>query len=283
MLDIQDTANDNCARISPELTSDINIRSVDAMSIYRDPGYLIRTISEWILQRLEFSGKSGGIVGLSGGIDSAVVAALLKKVCGNSMLAVLMPCHSRKEDSTDAMLLVEQFDLPWMNVDLSPVYDSFLKVIPHEISSENGIHLANLKPRLRMATLYCIGQKNDLIVCGTGNKAELATGYFTKYGDSGVDILPLGDLLKGEVIQIAFELGVPENIIQKPPSAGLWSGQTDEDELGMTYQQIDRYLATGKSEAGTAEKIKAAFDRSEHKRQTPPICLIMERSSEKQE
>ncbi|MDO9507753.1 MAG: NAD(+) synthase [Thermovirgaceae bacterium] len=253
------------------------------MTIYRDAKHLVRNISEWITERLRDSGKSGGIVGLSGGIDSAVVAGLLKMVCGNRMLAVIMPCHSAGEDLEDAMKVVEEFNLPWLKVELTETYDTLLRALPFNISSEQGLHLANLKPRLRMTTLYCIGQLNNLIVCGTGNKAEISLGYFTKYGDSGVDILPLGDLLKGEVLQIARELGVPPGIIKKPPSAGLLPGQTDEEELGLTYLQIDRYLATGDAEQDVAKRIESAFTRSAHKRTSAPICIIDAKLAERQE
>jgi len=250
------------------------IRSVSDMPIYRDPEFLIEKISAWVFQKIKESGRAGGIVGLSGGIDSAVVAALLSRVCGKKMAVVLMPCHSNDIDESDAMLVVEKFDLPWIRVDLSATYDALLRAMPAETSSVNGVHLSNIKPRLRMTTLYCLGQQKKLLVCGTGNRAEIHTGYFTKHGDSGVDILPLGDLLKGEVIGMARKLGVPATVIGKPPSAGLWAGQTDEDELGMTYQQIDRYLATKESDEATAKKIDEAFRRSSHKREIPPICLI---------
>jgi len=243
------------------------------MDIYRDPRILIEKISEWISRQILESARSGGIVGLSGGIDSAVVAALLKKVCGKEMLAVVMPCHSAPEDMDDAMEIVKEFDLPWMKVDLSDTFDALARSLPVSAQAP-GLHLSNIKPRLRMTTLYTLGQHKGLLVCGTGNRAELAMGYFTKYGDSGVDILPLGDLLKGEVIMVAKELGVPPGIIKKPPSAGLWPGQTDEDELGMTYMQIDRYLATGEAETGVAERIDQAFSRTAHKRVAAPICRI---------
>ena len=244
------------------------------MANYRDAKLLIGNISEWIVGKLQDSGKKGGIVGLSGGIDSAVVAAILKRVCGKRMLAVIMPCHSAGEDLKDAMKVVEKFEIPWLKVDLTETYDTLLRALPLKITSGSGPHLPNLKPRLRMTTLYCIGQQNDLIVCGTGNKAELSMGYFTKYGDSGVDILPLGDLLKGEVIKVARKLGVPPEIIKKPPSAGLWPGQTDEDELGLTYLQIDRYLATGEAPPEVAERISSCYKNSAHKRSAPPICII---------
>jgi NAD+ synthase len=243
------------------------------MNIYRDPQVLVEKIAGWISRQIIGSARSGGIVGLSGGIDSAVVAALLKQVCGEGMLAVMMPCHSAPGDMDDAIEIVKKFDLPWLKVDLSDTYDALTRSLPVS-TQEPGLHLSNIKPRLRMTTLYALGQHKGLLVCGTGNRAELAMGYFTKYGDSGVDILPLGDLLKGEVTMVAKELGVPPGIIKKPPSAGLWPGQTDEEELGMTYMQIDRYLATGEAEPGVADRVDKAFSRTAHKRVSAPICRI---------
>lgn len=244
------------------------------MDYYRDPAFLVNTISSWLKKQILDSGRSGGIVGLSGGVDSAVVAALLKMVCGDRMLAVMMPCHSAEEDHLDALKVVEAFDLPWIRVDLGKVYDALVGSFPVEITEGDGIHLSNVKPRLRMTTLYCLGQKKRLLVCGTTNKAEMAMGYFTKHADSGVDVLPLGDLLKGEVNQLAEELGVPPDIIKKPPSAGLWPGQTDEGEMGVSYSEIDRYLATGTASPGSLEVIERAIERTSHKRVFPPACLI---------
>ncbi|MFP4481269.1 MAG: NAD(+) synthase [Thermovirgaceae bacterium] len=247
---------------------------VPLQSAYRDPEKLAVMIEEWLGKRLRSSGRRGGIVGLSGGIDSAVVAAMLKNVCGSDMLAVIMPCHSLEEDVRDAYRVAEALDLPHTLVDLTPVFESLTESVLVVQDSFDRLPLANVKPRLRMTTLYLLGQQLKYLVCGTGNKAELTIGYFTKYGDSGVDVLPLGDLLKGEVREVARYLGVPEQIVSKPPSAGLWKGQTDAGEIGLDYDIIDTYLSGGEIPGEARQKIDAMKDRSSHKREMPPICSI---------
>jgi NAD+ synthase len=251
-----------------------SLEMVPLQSFYRDPGRLASTIQEWLEDRLRTSGRLGGIVGLSGGIDSAVVAAMLRNVCGSDMLAVIMPCHSLEDDLKDAYKVADALDLPHTLIDLTSAYDSYIESVSSAQGTFDRLPLANVKPRLRMTTLYLLGQQRKYLVCGTGNKAELTIGYFTKYGDSGVDVLPLGDLLKGEVRSVARFLGVPEEVVSKPPSAGLWEGQTDEEEIGLDYDIIDTYLAGGEIPDDARRKIEAMKDRSSHKREMPPICNI---------
>lgn len=244
---------------------------------YRHPDFLATGIENWLNKKLSDSGRRGCVVGLSGGIDSAVVAAILKKVCGKqNMLGVLMPCHSNPRDAEDAALVAEALDIPTMTVDISSIYDEFLAVLGDSTPDSSNMAFANIKPRLRMSVLYFIAQKEGFLVCGTGNRAELTIGYFTKFGDSGADLLPLGDLLKGEVRSLASWYGVPQPIIDKPPSAGLWPGQTDEKEIGLSYDQIDMYLLRGEGAPETIELIEHAREHSNHKRTTPEICSVCE-------
>lgn len=242
--------------------------------ITRKPEFLLMCIEQWIKDSVSSAGAKGALVGLSGGIDSAVVAAILKKSLGSNMLAVMMPCHSQDEDLDDAMKVVEAYNLPYLTIDLTRTYDIFLETIKNQYNDPTELAKANIKPRLRMTSLYLLGQSLGFLVCGTSNKAELTIGYFTKHGDSGADILPLGDLRKEEVFSVAECLGVPDDIISKPPSAGLWPGQTDENEMGFTYSEIDGYLRGEHISENTLVKIRKYIKRSRHKREMPPVCVI---------
>ncbi len=216
-------------------------------------------------------------MGLSGGVDSSVVAALVKEAVGkNKLLALILPCHSSKEDLEDAVFVAGKLGIRTKTVDLSHVYGQLTKVMP----KGNKLALANLKPRLRMSVLYYFANNLNYLVCGTGNKSELMCGYFTKYGDGATDILPIGDLLKKDVRRLAYELGIPVHIIIKPPSAGLWPSQTDEGEMGITYPELDdilERLAAKKKQISTpakVAKVKNMMKRSGHKRQGPKICYM---------
>ncbi len=237
---------------------------------------LIEKISTWLKGKGDAAGAQGAVFGISGGIDSAVVAGLAKHAWGDNVLGLMMPCHSMPYDAEHALLVVNKFDIPYSLIDLTPIFDEFKAVLPEG----NRLADSNLKARMRMATLYHHANTRNYVVIGTGNKAELMVGYFTKYGDSGVDLLPLGDLLKREVRAVARELGVPQVIIDKPPSAGLWPGQTDEAEMGITYDELDDALAALES-GDTAPiapevlaKVRQMVETSAHKRSLAPICKI---------
>jgi NAD+ synthase len=245
-------------------------------------------IVEWLRQRLTHAGARGFVFGLSGGLDSAVVARLCQTAAPVNVVGVVMPAHSDPQDEADAQLVAGHFRIPTIRVDLAPIFDDFtatlqdaLAVIPKEQSPahQHGpddlrekLPLANVKPRLRMTTLYYVANTMNYMVAGTGNRSELSIGYFTKYGDGGVDLLPIGELLKSEVRTAARDLGVPDAVIEKPPSAGLWSGQSDEQEMGFTYAELEKYLHKGAETVSPAlaMRIERLMRTSEHKRAVAP-------------
>jgi NAD+ synthase len=239
----------------------------------RKPEYTANYIQSWLKEKVEQASSNGAILGLSGGVDSSVLAVLLKRAFGAKMLALIMPCHSDPKDLIHAKLLSEKFDIPNHVIDLTKVYDDFIMEAFRlcEISKIAG---ANTKSRLRMTTLYTIGQSKNYLVCGASNKSEITIGYFTKYGDSGCDLLPIADLAKCEIYELAEYLDVPSDIIEKPPSAGLWNNQTDENEIGLPYSIIDRFIATGEACVADANRINLMNSLSVHKRTTPPICMF---------
>lgn len=223
-------------------------------------------IIKWMKEKVEEAGCRGLVFGLSGGIDSAVVAALAKEAFPDNALGVIMPAHSNKEDEEHAKLVADALDLEITKVDLTGVFDKLVEVVNHNES--NKLATANVKPRLRMTTLYYFAQNNKYLVAGTGNKSELTIGYYTKHGDSGVDILPIADFVKEEVRELARHLNIPEIIITKPPSAGLWENQTDEDEMGFSYKELDTYIKTGQADEKIKEKIDRMNKLSAHKTKT---------------
>ena len=240
-------------------------------------------IAKWLRARAEDAGARGFVFGLSGGIDSAVVGRLCQMASPQRVLAVLLPCYSHPQDEEDARLVATAFNIPVVRVDLGDAFDALtgalqkaIKGLPTHVDSidiKQQMPEANVKPRLRMASLYFIANSLNYLVVGTGNRSELTLGYFTKYGDGGVDVLPIGGLMKSEVRALGRELGVPDRVIDKPPTAGLWMGQTDEEEMGFTYDTLEAYLRSGPS--GVSTKVAERIDRlqkvSAHKRAMPQV------------
>jgi NAD+ synthase len=235
-------------------------------------------IAAWLRARLAAAGAEGFVFGLSGGVDSATTAALAVRAVGpEHTLAALMPSHSQPEDAALGQLVADTFSISTVTVDLSEVYDVLAAALP---PSGHPLAAANAKPRLRMVVLYYLAQSHNYLVLGSGNRTEIAVGYFTKYGDGGVDLLPLGGLYKTQVWELARDLGVPQEVIERPPTAGLWPGQTDEGEMGITYRELDRVLAaieaggTSAIEPATLEKVQEMIAQSAHKRAMPPVCQV---------
>lgn len=236
-----------------------------------------KKIINWIKKQVRQAKAKGIVMGLSGGVDSSVVAALVKQAVGTKrLLALILPCHSKTEDLRDAKLVAQKLRIKTKTVDLSDIYDNLIRILP----KAGRLACANLKPRLRMSVLYYFANKLNYLVCGTGNKSEINVGYYTKHGDGATDILPIGDLLKREVRELARKLGIPKHIITKPPTAGLWPGQTDEGEMGITYLELDDILERMGNKRRQilskekVNKIKEMIKSSEHKRQGPKICYI---------
>ncbi len=247
-----------------------------------------KEIAEWLQHRVAEAGARGLVFGLSGGLDSAVVARLCQTASPGAVVGVIMPCHSDPRDEADARLLADHFGIPTLRVDLAPAYDRLvedLRAAVVQLPSDQQpvpaseapdikarVPLANVKPRMRMTALYFVANSLNYLVVGTGNRSELMIGYFTKYGDGGVDLLPLATLLKSEVRAIAAELDVPQPIIDKAPSAGLWLGQTDEAEMGFTYADLENYLTKGPETVAPALalRIERLERASEHKRALAP-------------
>jgi NAD+ synthase len=248
-------------------------------------------IAAWLRFHMDQAGASRLVLGLSGGIDSAVVCALCTMAAGPArVVAAIMPIQSRTADLHDAETVARTFDVAPYLIDLAPAFDALVSAMPQDGAAgleDDGVDpetrerrrqlaLANVKPRLRMTSLYYLANRYNGLVVGTGNKTELRIGYFTKYGDGGVDLLPLGDLDKTAVRALAQTLGVPEPIIAKAPSAGLWEGQTDEAEIGITYADLDSALTklhdsrASEIDPAIAARISTLVSVSEHKRRPAP-------------
>ena len=228
----------------------------------------------WIKEFVGSSGAEGVVVGNSGGKDSATVIAMATRALGkDKVLTIAMPCNSIKEDLEDAKLVSMTFDVPLLEIDLSDSYNTFertinnsLKGIDKELVNEAKV---NSKPRFRMTKLYSVAQSMNYLVIGTGNLCEQMVGYTTKWGDNASDFNPIGNFTVREVLAIGKYLGVPDRIINKAPSDGLGS-KTDEEKMGVTYDQIEEYIETGK----TSEEAMLVIERknrvSKHKRSLVP-------------
>jgi len=228
----------------------------------------VDTITSWLKEQAREAGLHNAVIGVSGGVDSAVAAVLAQEAFGQNLQALILPCASDSQDAEDARKLTSQFRIDTLQFDTEDIYNLFISKFVHT----SQLAAANLKARLRMCALYHAANVTNALVIGTTNRTEMELGYFTKYGDGGVDLEPIADLYKTEVFGLASYLGVPKAIITKPPSAGLWEGQTDEEEMGFTYEEIDRILQ------GTTEpypiEIEARIKANIHKQNLAPTCIL---------
>jgi len=214
-----------------------------------------------------FVGTKNVFVGISGGIDSAITAFLCVKALGRKrVFGVLMP-YGRQKDISDSIAVVNQLNIKYFQKDIKPIVDQY-KI------ADNKFVIANIMSRVRMTVLYAHANSKNGLVIGTTNKSEMSVGYFTKFGDGGSDFEPIANLYKTEIFKMAKILNVPPNIINKKPTAGLWDNQTDEDELGFTYLDLDNFLQGVVINSGIESKIKNLIDNSEHKRHLPTTISI---------
>ena len=238
----------------------------------RDYNQELQNRVQYIQDTLAQANAGGVVFGNSGGKDSVLVGILCRRACEN-VLGVMMPCQSKRnfgEDIIDAQTVAEQYGIECITVDISDVKTAATTQISAHINISAQAS-ANIAPRLRMLTLYTIAQSKGYLVAGTGNRSEVYMGYFTKWGDSAFDFNPIADLTVGEVYEFLRFLDAPANIIEKAPSAGLFEGQTDESEMGVTYRAIDEYILCGTGDAQDIAKIDRAHAVTEHKRRMPSV------------
>ncbi|MGL5695205.1 MAG: NAD(+) synthase [Peptostreptococcaceae bacterium] len=234
---------------------------------------------EWLREKVKEANCKGLAVGVSGGIDSAVVAYLIKKAFPDNSVGVVMEINSNPQDRLDALKVIDGCNIKHIELDLTNEQVGILDKVLGQLQ-ENGlfnknnktISDANLRARIRMSTIYTVANNLNYLVVGTDNAAEVYTGYFTKYGDGGVDLIPIANITKREVYEWAKVLGVHDDVINKAPSAGLWEGQTDEKEMGTTYDMIDAVVEGRLDEVPSKDReiIERLHRISAHKRATAP-------------
>ena len=263
------------------------------MKIIKPPinyDYARDRIIRFIRDKVGEAGAKGVVIGLSGGIDSSVTFALALEALGRDSVHALVLPDTRvtpMEDVDDAVSLARKYGVEPIRVDIDRIVDAYVENMPF-YDPDDRVSLGNVRARVRMTILYYYANTNNLLVCGTGDKSEIYLGYFTKYGDGGVDLLPIGDLYKTQVRELGRILGLPDKIVNKPSSPRLWRDQTAENELGTTYEIIDTILFLYLNQKMDAEQIHGETGiprelinsvieriyRFEHKRNTPPIAKL---------
>jgi len=241
-------------------------------------------IVSFVEDQVAASGTDGAVLGLSGGVDSSLVAHLAVEALGEEHLhGLVMPATvSSEEHMSDAEAVAESLDISYDVIEIEPLIDEFLAAYPEATGDQLAV--GNARARVRAVLNYLVGNHENRLVLGTGNKSEALTGYLTKYGDGAVDCHPIGNLYKAQVRQLAAHVGVPTDIVEKTATAELWEDQTDEDEMGISYEVLDPVLAlhvdgplsadATARELGvdreTIDRVRRLYERSEHKRRAPP-------------
>lgn len=253
-----------------------------------------KKVVAWLKETFKNTGAKGAILGMSGGLDCSVTARLLQ-LADIPTLLVMMPYGESMNlagDNKDAMALIQKFNFEYMNVDITNTVNTLINsmTINHSIENPTAhtligtvgqlkgrkiplgqMAMDNIKPRVRMTTLYTLGQSMGYLVVGTGNLSERTMGYFTKWGDGACDLNPIANFTKTQVRILAKYLELPNRIITKAPSANLWAGQTDEDEMGITYYDLDRYILTQEGTDEVIKKVTETSKRVSHKNNPIPF------------
>jgi NAD+ synthase len=274
----------NVSVVSEEAPLDLRL-SEDELEAHRDH------IVSFVADLVESAGADGAVIGLSGGIDSTLVAHLAVEALGADRVhGLVMPSDVNTEGNmTDAERVAEMLDISYDVIDINPIVDAFVDAFPAddtETRLDGDLQMAagNVRVRTRAVLNYFVANAENRIVLGTGNRSEAMSGYYTKYGDQAVDCNPIGNLYKQQVRQLAAHVGVPEDLVTKTPSAEMWLGQTDEAEMGLSYDTLDAILAVhvdgplSKSatvrELGVTgpqvDRVVELYEQSEHKRHMPP-------------
>ncbi|MGI6608587.1 MAG: NAD(+) synthase [Erysipelotrichaceae bacterium] len=232
----------------------------------------IKEICHDIYSFYQQTGSNGFVIGMSGGLDCALVGALTAKA-NVPIIAVTMPFEADKsvqrlKGLEHAEEFCKAFHIPLYTVDITNTVNSIYQQLENSIKIDfinEKLAKANVLPRIRMTNLYLLAQLTGRMVIGTGNLSEIVMGYFTKWGDGGYDYNPIKHLTKSEVYVLAEKIGIPSGIIEKKPSADLWDNQNDETEMGISYDNLDTYILTGKGNEKTKELVKKSLKRNRHK------------------
>ena len=241
-------------------------------------------IVAFIRDQVAEAGTDGAVLGLSGGIDSTTTAYLAVEALGPENLhGLVLPARvSSGENMSDAERVAQLLEISCDVIEIEPIVETFLDVYPD--AEADHVAVGNTRARVRAVLNYLVANHENRLVLGTGNRSEAAVGYFTKYGDGAVDCHPIGNLYKAQVRQLAAFLDVPEDLVEKTPTAELWEDQTDEREMGMDYDTLDSILATHvdgpfpleatcrllEVDPGTVRRVREMYERSAHKRAVPP-------------